>query len=91
MSDEVYYIECSCSVPNHLIQLVWCPGDSYCAQGTLVINYQLDKKKNFFQRTWSAVKYIFGFDERWGHWHSTDIEEEEVNKLITFLEESLKK
>ena len=86
-----HYIECGCGVPNHLLQLVWCPGDSYCAQGSLAINYQLDRKKNFFQRLWSATLYIFGYDEDWGHWHSTSVEEEDVKKLIAYLERSLKK
>jgi hypothetical protein len=88
---EYYHITCDCGMPSHMIQLMWFPGDSYCAQGSLSVNYQLTRKKNFWQRTWSAIRYVFGFDEQWGHWHSTSINEEDVKKLIDFLEQSVKK
>ena len=86
-----HYIPCDCGSPAHMLQLIWCPGDSYCADGCLVVNYQLDNKKNFFQRVWSAIQYIFGVTERWGNWHSTSLEEEDVKKLIEYLQQVTKK
>ncbi len=85
MSDMSYYIPCDCGSPAHMLQLIWYPGDSDCADGSLVVNYQLDSKRNLFQRVWSAIWYVLGATERGSDWYTTSIEAENVKKLIEYL------
>jgi hypothetical protein len=52
------------------------------------IEVQLNHTKNFFQRVVAAVKYIFGYESRFGHWDCTILSEEEQNKLMKFLNDN---
>lgn len=77
---ETKYFECSCNSSEHTIRMVYDPEekDAY-------VEVQLCMTNNFFQRVWSAFKYVFGYNCRYGHWDCTLIEKETAEQMIELL------
>jgi hypothetical protein len=79
---ETKYFECTCHSTDHTFKFTYDPED-----GDLYLETQLCRKaKNIFQRIWASLKYIFGYQCKYGHWDCTLIEEETAKEMIKVLE-----
>ena len=77
------YIECNCTCSEHVIRLTSRPEEK-----ELYIDVQLQPNK-FLKRLWLGLKYIFGAKSPYGmggYWDETMIDEIQLARLFTFLE-----
>ena len=44
----------------------------------MYMHTQLAQHKNIFQRTWLALRYIFGYRCKYGHWEEAVFSEEQI-------------
>lgn len=82
---QTHFVVCSCSSPDHIVQFVH-DDDSESSYGeVLYIQVQLHQYHPWYQRMWIALKYIFGYESRYGHWDCTTMNKTEARKLFEFL------
>lgn len=75
-----HIVICACKSSEHILHF------SYDRESNeLYTSVQLGNYPYFFQRLKNAIKYIFGYKCRYGHWDCTLIPPEEANKLYHFL------
>ena len=60
---EKKYFECACFSSEHTLKFVF--DEEY---GDLTTEIFLNDYRNVFKRIWTAVKYVFGYKCRYGHW-----------------------
>jgi len=77
---EIEYFDCDCHTPDHTVRFVYTPAEIDW-KPELHIEVQLCKTKNIFQRIWAAIKYICGYECRYGHWDNTMIESKDLERL----------
>ena len=75
-----HFVVCSCSTPEHTIRFLHDRDED-----ELYTEIYLNQYKGFFKRLVIAVRYLFGYTCRYGHWDSTLISKEEAQKLKHFL------
>ena len=61
----VRYFECSCESSDHVLRVSHDPDEEI--KSLLYVETHL-KNLSFFKRLWLAIKYIFGFQSKYGHW-----------------------
>lgn len=89
----VRYIECSCGDSSHVTRFAWwrweCdPNDTYWDE--LSVETQMNLQYPWYRRVWLAVKYVFGMQCRYGHWHEASFRKTEVEKLVEVCQEYIK-
>lgn len=76
---ETYYFECQCGGDEHMLKFVVDDEDFY-------LNVFLNQYRSFFHRLWIAVKYVFGYKCKYGHWDSWMLRPEDVQRLKDLLD-----
>ena len=78
------YFECSCSSKEHTFCVTselsdgdWPP--------ELFFHFQLIQPKNIFNKFVTAIRYLFGYKCRYGHWDVVNLSEDDTNRLIVLL------
>lgn len=82
---DFHYARCKCISPDHLVQFVF---DKEFKE--VFISVQLRPDNNIFRRVWAAIKYIFGYTSRYGHWDCTLLDKENTEALYNWIGEHLK-
>lgn len=85
----VEYLECICCDVNHVTQFAWWrdetdDDDPYWDE--LSIETQLNPRHSWYKRIWLALKYIFGYQCRYGHWSEATLQVDEVKRLKEICE-----
>jgi len=84
MKDKVGFFECECHSPEHvmhwflLADLEW---------PEVYATFMLDPEHNIFKRAWKAVKYVFGYRSKFGHFDEFCLQLGDADRLIGVLEE----
>lgn len=78
------YFECTCSSKEH----TFCvtsenSDDNYPPE--LFFHFQLIQPNNFIGKLKTAIKYLFGYKCRFGHWDVVNLGEDDTNRLIILL------
>jgi len=81
---EYKYFECSCSSPDHTIRFVYFPEDDTIGTD-LYLDVQLNQTYSVFKRIWLAIKYVFGYTKKYGHWDCTIINPEDYDDLLWMI------
>jgi hypothetical protein len=89
IEDKQYIIKCSCGSAEHLIQVSWFPPNKYDDGKEVYIHYSLLKFR-LLKRIWYAIKYVFGYQSRFGGYAEMVLYPEDVEGLIEILQESQK-
>ena len=77
------FFECVCSTEEHTIRFkLEDYGDN---NATLYVSIFLDQYYGFFGRIWIAMKYIFGYKCKDGHWDCIMMKAEDADRLIELL------
>lgn len=74
-------IQCSCTVPDHMIQFRWFPEDD-----EMYLEVQMTPQP-FFKRMWIGLKYVFGIKNTDYHWQETVLSEKEVKRIARLCRE----
>jgi hypothetical protein len=74
------YIKCSCTTPEHTLHFSFHETD----KDSVYLHYFLENGV-WYKRLWFAVKYLFGYKCRYGHFGETVIEKEQAEKIISIL------
>jgi hypothetical protein len=77
---ETEYFDCDCHSSDHTIRFIYTPAEIDW-KPELHVEVQLCRTKNIFQRILSAIKYIFGYECRYGHWDCTLIQAKDLERL----------
>lgn len=80
--EQPRYLECGCHSPEHTLRFVYFDDPP----GFLYLHVFLEER-GFFERLWLAVKYVFGYKSRFGHFTEFVFSPEDVKKLIATLKE----
>lgn len=78
--DEVLHSTCKCYSAEHTLRWSYDPSEKEFYTEVFLSQY-----RNVFQRIWVAIKYVFGYKCRYGHWDCTLLSKEEAIKLRDFL------
>jgi len=46
----------------------------------------LAEHSDIFKRIWTAIKYIFGYKCRYGHWENFIMNEKDIDRMLTVLQ-----
>lgn len=80
---EVQFFECDCHDLEHLIKFeLWIDKND----ADLYLSVFLNQHRNFFKRIWIAIKYIFGYKCRYGHWDNWSLAIEDAERLKNLIE-----
>jgi len=82
MKNNLLYLECTCSSPDHLLKIIRDP-----ASKAVYIETQLVQHNNFLKRLLVAIKYIFNKTSKYSYWEETILNVENTDKLIRFLKD----
>jgi hypothetical protein len=78
------YFECTCSSKEHTFCVTSEQSkDEYPPE--LFFHFQLIHLGNFLERFKTAVKYLFGYKCRYGHWDVINLSEDDTNRLTILL------
>jgi len=96
---KTYYYDCACNSPEHTIRFVMDieidPKTNKPTEVDLYTEVQLNNYRNLFQRIWVAIKYICGYECRYGHWDCWSLKSEDAiamrNMLNKYLENHFEK
>lgn len=79
------FFECVCGADEHTLRFKL---DAYDPKDVeLYTSVFLNHYRSFFKRLWVAIKYLFGYKCRDGHWDCTMLKLEDADRLIKLLEE----
>lgn len=80
LKDQDYFVICECRSEEHLIRLLYDQEDK-----EITMNTFLCPRYYWYERIWVAIKYIFGYRCRWGHWDSFIFSKLAVDSLQDFI------
>lgn len=80
---KTYYFDCQCNFADHTLRFTLDPED-----GSVYTEVQLRNFNSVFKRIWMAIKYIFGYECKYGYYDCTLLKWDEYNKLRNLLDES---
>ena len=84
MSDKPYenteFMGCACHSPEHVMQLML-----WTEEPKMLCIYMCLNPEVWYKRIWLAIKYIFGYKSRFGHFDEFMIKPEDANRLIEML------
>lgn len=84
---ETHHVICECHSPDHVLQFSHMEdmdGDEICWT-----QVQLHQYRSFWKRLAVAVKYLFGYECRYGHWDCTSINVEQGKSLRDYLNRAI--
>jgi len=64
-----------------VIRFIRCP-----EEGTVWLEVHLYKWRSVFKRVWVAIKYVFGYRCRFGHWDTIEIHPADAQRMIAMME-----
>jgi hypothetical protein len=84
--EETIICECDCKDPEHILMVNYFPDEDYTE---LYLSVQLTQHRSFLKRCWVALKYIFGYECKYGHWDCHSFKKENVKALVTLFNKYL--
>lgn len=80
---ETHHVVCECHSPDHIIQFSHM--DDMDGNEICWVQVQLHQYRSFWTRLVVAIKYLFGYKSRYGHWDCTSIDIERGTMLRDYL------
>lgn len=75
-----YYFECHCHSPEHTLIFRLDEEEPKTLYGYVFLN-----SDSLFKRIWKAIKYVFGFKCRYGHFDEFILNPKDAQKMIDLL------
>jgi hypothetical protein len=80
-----HFLICSCSSSEHTLRFIYDKSEN-----EIYTEVYLNQHKNLFKRLIVAIKYIFGYTSKYGHFDCTMMDESEAKKLYHWLKHYIK-
>ncbi|MGA1842993.1 MAG: hypothetical protein ACMUIS_00335 [bacterium] len=84
MLDGSHYFECKCGSDEHTLRFTLDKNDK-----EIYTSVFLNQYRNVFKRIFVAIKYIFGYKCKYGHWDCWLMRDEDAQNLLKMLNEYL--
>ncbi len=75
------FFECACHSDEHTLKFSYDPEDN-----ELYTSVYLNQYRNIFRRVWVAIKYVFGYRCKYGHWDCFIMQPKDAGRLRAFLD-----
>ena len=77
---KIEHFDCECASPEHTLRFCYFKPeiDEY---PELYTEIYLNKYRNIFSRVWVAIKYIFGYTSKYGHWDTWILRRKDCERL----------
>jgi hypothetical protein len=82
MLDGTEYFDCICHSPEHTLRFVL---DLDTDDPIIYTEIFLNQYRPWYKRIWVAIKYIFGYKCKYGHWDSWELKIEDAKRLAQML------
>lgn len=82
MLDGSYHLECSCNSDEHELKFTIEAEEGYIYISTFLNHY-----RPWYKRAWVAIKYIFGYKCKYGHFDNTLLDSKGVLQLKHIISE----
>lgn len=82
MLDGSHYFECQCGGAEHTLRFVLNKEDD-----ELYTSIFLNDWQRWYKRLWVAVKYVFGYKCKYGHWDCWILRRDDAERLHSMLYE----
>lgn len=79
----VKYLECDCGHTDHLVKFCYFNDE----RDAVYIHVQLPKEQQWYKRIWLGLRYIFGYQCKYGHWGESVLDLKKIDELHAFLHE----
>jgi hypothetical protein len=77
---KTYYFQCDCQSQEHTVGITFDIDEK-----EMCFEVQLSRYHGFFGRVLQAVKYIFGYQCKYGHWDTTLLNEQKFIELYNIM------
>jgi len=81
MLDGSYFIECACGSDEHTLRFVLDKQEKELYVTVFLAEQPL------YLRIWNAIKYIFGYKSKYGHFYCWTMNPEDVDKFKKMIED----
>lgn len=79
---ESEYFDCSCHSPEHTLKFIFDDDKDF----PCIYAYVFLRPEPFFARLWKAIKYVFGYQCRYGHFDEFILRKEDCGRFINLLQ-----
>lgn len=84
MIDETKLFRCNCGSMEHHFTMTYWP-DDYPGERFIYVKTYLFTFDNIFKRARAAIKYVFGYKCKYGHWDEVLLDREKTQELVRYL------
>lgn len=85
---KIQYYECACGSSEHVLRFVI---DEDVEDPGMYMEVQLRQHRNWFHRIWVAVKYVFGYECKYGHWDCWLLDPRDTAGMIDLFQQHQKR
>lgn len=85
---ERVYVESCCGSAEHQLRFA-LDEDEECP--CVYVEVQLNQSLGFFGRLWRAIRYVFGYECKYGHWDEAMLMGSSVRQLRDLCDRHLKR
>lgn len=78
------FFTCICNSDEHTLRFILDPED-----GEIFVSAFLDEWPYWYVRVWRAIKYVFGYKCKYGHWDSFIMDYDDYNRFHELLNKSV--
>jgi hypothetical protein len=82
MLDGNEYFDCICHSPEHTLRFAL---DLDSDDPVIYTEIFLNQYRSWYKRIWIAIKYIFGYKCKYGHWDCWELKIEDAKRLSEML------
>jgi len=81
------YVTCDCFSDEHTLrfQYMYSKNEQKIKQHEIYTSVFLNNYNGFFKRLWIAIKYVFGYKCKYGHWDCFIGGESKIKELQSFF------
>ncbi len=81
------FFECSCYSPEHSLRFILDKDPEF---PLLYTEIYLSQYHSFLGRIWIAIKYVFGYRCRYGHWDTWILKRDDAKRLRDLADEFIR-
>ncbi len=86
---QTEYFDCTCSSSEHTLRFCYFKpykGKDFTEDAELYAEIHLNQYRNIFKRIWVAIKYVFGYKCRYGHWDVWTLNQKDCERLRNLVD-----